>query len=105
MSVTYPQRYTDLGRLFGCYLHHDYDIYGGGLGGAVRALARGERREIVLAGRTEIVRFPPESCGGEDAGLDALDDGRAHPPGFSGRDYLRWIASVPAESVQQHAAE
>ncbi len=105
MSVTDPERYPELGHLFGCYLNQDYDIYGGGLGGAVRALARDERPEIVLALRTEIARFLAENRGNEDVALDAIDDGRAHPPGLTAADYLEWIGDVLARAAQQHAAE
>ncbi len=105
MSVTEPERYQQIGHLFGCYLHQDYDIYGGDLGSAVRAFMRDEQPGIVKALHAEIGRFLREQRGGEAAALDAIDSARAHPPGLSAADYLRWIDSVLTETAQGHAAE
>ncbi len=105
MSVTEPERYPEIGHLFGCYLHQDYDIYGGDLGGAIRAFMRDERADIVRALHTEIARFLADNRGREDAALDAIDNSRAHPPGLTAADYLRWIDSVLAEAARDHAAE
>ena len=105
MSERNETEFPELGYLFGCYLNEDYVIHGGGLGGAVRALMRAERPETVLALRAEIARFLAENQGQEDAALDAIDNGRAHPPGLTAADYLEWIGDVLAKATQQHAAE
>ena len=100
-----PQRYASIAYLFGAYLNQDYDIYGASVGDAVRALARDEDASVTLSLRADIARFLHEQRGREDAALDAIERDRAHPPGLGARDYLRWIDSVLADSVQGHAAE
>ncbi len=99
------ERYPRIGYLFGCYLHQDYTIHGGSLGAAVQAFMRDERPDIVAALRTEISRFLAECRGREDAELEVIDNARAHPPGLSAIDYLRFIDSVLGGAEQPRAAE
>ncbi len=95
------ERYPQIGYLFGCYLHQDYSIYAGSLGAAVRD----EHPDIVAALHAEIARFLSECRGREYAGLDAIDSARAHPPGLSAADYLRFIDSARGGAARPHAAE
>ena len=97
--------FPELSYLFGAYLNQDYDIYGPSVGDAVRAFSRQETLAVVDAVRRDIARFLQEARGVEDAALDAIDSGRAHPPGLSSRDYLSWIDSLLSEAAQKHAAE
>jgi hypothetical protein len=105
MSIELEIAFPELRYLFGAYLNQDYDVHGPSLGDAVRAFARDENPAVVAALHADIARFLREQGGVENAALDAIDSGRAHPPGLSGRDYLRWIDFVLAEAARGHAAE
>ena len=106
MPTESDNSFPELSYLFGAYLNQDYDTYGPSLGDAVRAFAREEKPVVVAALHVDIARFLREKRGIEDAALEVIDAGRAHPPGLNGRDYLRWIDSVLAETAaRDHAAE